>query len=96
MEDVSCGHSLREAADLETDFYPHITPLLRAAWKQRRPLRLVSVRLSGVEDPAVQLDLFGEVDAKRHRLAAAVDALKLTRGDAAVTRGHQIAPRDRR
>jgi DNA polymerase IV len=95
MEDVSAGHSLPVASDLETDFYPQIVPLLRAAWKQRRPLRLVSVRLSQVEDPARQLELFGaETESKRHKLAAAVDALKRAKGAAVVTRGHQLRGRD--
>lgn len=91
MEDVSAGHSLPTASDLETDFYPEITRLLRSAWRQRRPLRLVSVRFSQVEDPVRQLELFGSVqNEKRHKLAAAVDALKRTKGDSAVTRGHQL------
>ncbi len=91
MEDVSAGHSLPVASDLETDFYPQIAPLLRSAWKQRRPLRLVSVRLSQVEDPARQLELFGAAQSeKRHKLAAAVDALKRAKGEGAVTRGHQL------
>lgn len=91
MEDVSAGHSLPRASDLETDFYPLLAPLLRSAWKQRRPLRLVSVRLSQVEEPARQLELFGtEVEAKRHRLAAAVDQLRRARGADVVTRGHQL------
>ena len=91
MEDVSAGHSLPRASDLETDFYPQIAPLLRSAWKQRRPLRLVCVRFSQVEEPAGQLELFGAAqDEKRHKLAAAVDALKRAKGDASVTRGHQL------
>ncbi|MFT3828685.1 MAG: DNA polymerase IV [Opitutaceae bacterium] len=91
MEDVSAGHSLPQASDIETDFYPLLAPLLRTAWKQRRPLRLVSVRLSQVEEPARQLELFaaGERE-KRHKLAAAVDALKRARGAEVVTRGHQL------
>ena len=91
MEDVSAGYSLPTASDLETDFYPQVAPLLRSAWKQRRPLRLVSVRLSQVEEPARQLELFGAgQNEKRHKLAAAIDALKRAKGDAAVTRGHQL------
>ncbi len=91
MEDVSAGHSLPVASDLETDFYPQVAPLLRSAWKQRRPLRLVSVRLSQVEAPVRQMELFGAVEnEKRHKLAAAVDALKRVKGEAAVTRGHQL------
>ena len=91
MEDVSAGHSLPVASDLETEFYPQVAPLLRSAWKQRRPLRLVGVRLSQVEAPLRQLELFGAVqNEKRHKLAAAVDALKRVKGEAAVTRGHQL------
>lgn len=91
MEDVSAGHSLPQASDMETDFYPLLAPLLHTAWKQRRPLRLVSVRFSQVEEPARQLELFeaGEKE-KRHKLAAAVDALKRARGTEVVTRGHQL------
>jgi DNA polymerase IV len=91
MEDVSTAHTLTEASDLETDFYPHVALLLRTAWTKRRPLRLVCVRFSNVEEPARQLTLFGaEASEKRHKLAAAVDALKRTKGDSAVTRGHQL------
>ena len=91
MEDSSAGYSLPTASDLETDFYPHIATLLRSAWTQRRPLRLVCVRFSQVEDPVRQLELFGAAQSeRRHKLAAAVDALKRTKGDAAVTRGHQL------
>ena len=91
MEDVSAGHSLPAASDLESDFYPLLAPLLRTAWRQRRPLRLVCVRLSQVEERARQLDLFDEGQKeKRRRLAAAVDALRLAKGGAAVTRGHQL------
>ena len=48
MEDVSAGHSLPRASDLETDFYPQIAPLLRSAWKQRRPLRLLVTSYSNL------------------------------------------------
>ena len=96
MEDVSAGRSLPAASDLETDFYPLIRPLLHAAWTRRRPLRLVCVRFSQVEEPARQLDLFEQdTKEKRHRLAAAVDALKRVRGADIVTRGHQLRGEER-
>jgi DNA polymerase-4 len=87
---ASSGHSLAEATELERPFYPWIAPLLKQAWKKTRPLRLVSVRLSGVEDGAAQLELFHDASEKRRRLAAAVDALKAARGEAAVMRGAQL------
>jgi DNA polymerase-4 len=85
------GRSLEQATDLEAQFYPLVAPLLRAAWKNRRPLRLVSVRFSGVEDGAGQLELFAATDEKRRRLASVLDRLN-DRGRAMVVQhGHQLA-----
>ncbi|MDR0901154.1 MAG: DNA polymerase IV [Opitutaceae bacterium] len=91
FEHASAAHSLPGSSDLETVFYPWVAPLLRKAWTKRRPLRLVSVKLSGVDDGPRQLDLFGAADdERRKRLASAVDALKARRGDGAVMRGAQL------
>lgn len=90
FEQASAGHSLPEAVELETPLYPWIAPLLKQAWTKRRPLRLVSVKLSGVEAPKAQLEMFADGDEKRKRLAVALDALKASRGSAAVVRGAQI------
>ncbi len=87
------ARSLDTASDLEAHFYPLVTPLLRAAWQQPRPLRLVSVRFSGVEDHPGQLELFAEGDEKRRRLAGVLDQLKKSRGESAVQHGHQLAKR---
>ncbi|HXA13692.1 MAG TPA: DNA polymerase IV [Opitutaceae bacterium] len=87
----SHGRSLAEASDLEAPFYPLVTPLLRAAWKKRRPLRLVSVRLSGVEEGPAQLEMFAQTDEKRRRLAAVLDQLNAGGHSAAVKHGHQLA-----
>ena len=85
------GQSLAQATDLEALFYPLVAPLLRAAWKKRRPLRLVSVRVSGVEDGPGQLELFAATDEKRRRLATVLDRLN-DRGRAIVVQhGHQLA-----
>ncbi len=85
----SAGRSLPEPSDLETAFYPLIPTLLQQAWKQRRPLRLISVRLSGVDEGGRQLDIFGEADEKRRRLAGFLDQLN-AKGGAAVRHGHQL------
>ncbi len=85
----SAGRSLPEAADLETAFYPLIPVLVKQAWTQRRPLRLISVKLSGVEDGARQLDIFGETDERRRRLAGCLDQLN-AKGGAGVRHGHQL------
>lgn len=87
------GASLAEATDLEAPFYPLVVPLLRAAWKSSRPLRLICVRFSGVTDGPEQLEMFGQTDEKRRQLARVLDQLN-DRGRAAVVRhGHQLAKR---
>jgi len=90
FEQMSAGHSIDVASDLEAPFYPWVAPLLKKAWTQRRPLRLVSVRFSSVDDLPEQLEMFSGSDEKRKRLATAVDALKARRGSCAVVRGTQI------
>lgn len=86
----SHAQTIERATDLETPFYPLIPVLLRAAWRKRRPLRLVSVRLSGVEEGGAQLELFAESDEKRRRLAAVMDRLNSGAGAAVVQHGHQL------
>jgi DNA polymerase IV len=89
------GRSLETASDLEAPFYPMVAPLLRAAWRKKRPLRLVSVRFSNVEDRAVQLELFAEGDEKRRRLAGVLDQINQHGRAAIVQHGHQLAkPRE--
>ena len=90
MEDSVCGRSLAEATDLEAPFYPLVRPLLKEAWTKRRPLRLVSVRFSGVEAPAAQLEMFGQTEEKKRRLAAVLDQLNKGGKKAVVRHGHQI------
>jgi DNA polymerase-4 len=86
----SHARTLESATDLEAPFYPLIGPLLRIAWKKRRPLRLVSVRLSGVEDGETQLEMFARADEKRRRLASVMDRLNKSGRDPIVTHGHQL------
>lgn len=90
MEDSSSGRSLPAATDLEAPFYALVAPLLRAAWGKRRPLRLVSVRFSGVEDPAAQLEMFAQADEKKRRLAAVLDRINDRGRKPAVRHGHQL------
>lgn len=85
------GRSLSEATDLETSFVPLVAPLLRAVWTQRRPLRLVSVRLSNAEDSGGQLEMFAGPQEKRRRLAGVLDLLNAPGRGAPVRPGHQLA-----
>jgi DNA polymerase-4 len=87
------GRSLEVATDLEAPFYPLVAPLLRAAWKKPRPLRLVSVRFSSVEENTGQLEMFAEAEERRRRLAGVLDRLNQKGRQAAVQHGHQLAKR---
>jgi DNA polymerase-4 len=86
----SHGRSLENATDLEAPFYPLVAPLLKAAWTKRRPLRLISVRFSSVEDASGQLEMFAQVDEKRRRLAGVLDQLNNRGRDRVVRHGHQL------
>lgn len=86
----SHGRSLENATDLEAPFFPWVAPLLKAAWKNKRPLRLVSVRFSNVEDSTAQLEMFAQGDEKRRRLAGVLDKLNARGRDNVVRHGHQL------
>lgn len=90
MENSTAAHSISEASDLETSFYPHVASLMKAAWKQRRPLRLVSVRFSAIEDPDGQMQIFATENERQHKLAVALDAIRELKGSGAILRGHQL------
>jgi DNA polymerase IV len=90
MENSTAGRSLAEATDLEAPFYPMVATLLRTAWTKRRPLRLVSVRFSGVEEKGAQLEMFAQTDEKKRRLAAVLDKLNEQGKKGVVRHGHQL------
>lgn len=92
----SHARSLPEASDLEGPFYPLVAPLLSAAWRKALPLRLVSVRLSGVEQGQGQLELFGRDQERRRNLAQVLDKLNLGPSGVHVVRGHQLGPAPRK
>ncbi len=91
----TAGRSLPEASDLEAPFYPLVGVLLKQAWTQRRALRLVGVRFSGIEDGPRQLGLFADDDEKRRKLAAVLDKLNKSGGrdGPVVKHGHQLPPK---
>lgn len=94
FEQASAGHSLPQSSDLETPFYSWIAALLKQAWRKPQPLRLVSVKLSGVDDTPEQLEIFGDSNEKQKRLAKAVDALKAVRGEEVIMKGAQITKKN--
>jgi DNA polymerase-4 len=92
----SHGQSLESSSDIEASFYPLVGPLLRGAWTKRRALRLVSVRLSGVEAGPRQLEMFAQADDKRRNLAGVLDKLNRAGKDPIVMHGHQLPNAKRR
>jgi DNA polymerase-4 len=86
----SHGKSLAASTDIEAPFYPLVGPLLRAAWSKPRPLRLVSVKLSGVDSAPAQLEMFSQADDKRRKLAGILDKLNRAGGETVVMHGHQL------
>jgi DNA polymerase-4 len=86
----SHGQSLEAPTDIEAPFYPLVEPLLRAAWSKRRPLRLVSLRLSGVDGGPAQMEMFAQADEKRRKLAGVLDRLNSGGRDSVVIHGHQL------
>lgn len=88
----SRGHSIDAATDLEGPFYPLVAPLLRAAWGRARPLRLVGVRLSGVDAGPEQLEMFAQAEERRRVLAGVLDRLNRGGRKQVVVRGHQLPP----
>lgn len=90
MEDSSSSRSIATATDLENTFYPMVTPLLKAAWAKRRPLRLVSVKFSSVEGAEGQLEMFAQLDNRKRRLAAVIDKLNARGQKSIVSHGHQL------
>jgi DNA polymerase-3 subunit alpha len=98
MGEDQVSESLAEPTDLETDVYGRLGTMLRAAWKRRVSLRLVSLKLSNVYDGRFRAELPLEVSAQRQearsRLAGVIDELRRVRGHAVILRGHDFVLRE--
>jgi len=87
---ASHGQSLALATDLESEFYPLVRPLLKEVWQRKLALRLVSVRISGVDEGESQLEMFSQVEDKRRKLAGVLDKLNAINKESLVKKGHQL------
>ncbi len=98
MAEDQMSESLLEPTDLETDVYGRLHNMLRAAWKRRVSLRLVSLKLANVYDGRFRTELPLEVSAQRQdaraRLALVIDELRRSRGQSVILRGHDFRLRD--
>jgi nucleotidyltransferase/DNA polymerase involved in DNA repair len=99
MGEDSVSESLVEPTDLETDVYGRVHTMLRAAWKRRVSLRLVSLKLSNVYNGCFRSELPLEVSSQRQgarqRLALAVDELRRAQGRSVILRGHDFRLREK-
>src|SRR5688572_12533620 len=94
MAEDQVSDSLIEPTALETEVYVRLGTMLRAAWKRRVSLRLVSLKLSNVYDHRFRSELPLETSLQRQgaqeRLAAVVDDLRRLRGPSVILRGHDF------
>ena len=94
MAEDQVSQSLAEPSDLETDVYGRLYTMLRAAWRRRVSLRLVSLKLSNVYDRRFRSELPLDVCAQRQdaraRLAGVIDELRKSRGQSVILRGHDF------
>ena len=94
LAEDQASQSLLEPTDLETGVYGRLRALLRAAWKRRVSLRLVSLKLSNIYDSRfcgeLPLEAFAPRRDAQARLAAALDELRQSRGRLVLMRGHDF------
>ena len=88
--------SLPEPTCVETDFYSHLEPTLKAAWTRRVRLRALMLTAGTLYKASPQLSLFApEKDrvnaAPKAALSRALDALRLAYGEGAVTTADRLA-----
>jgi DNA polymerase-3 subunit alpha len=98
MAEDQVSESLTEPTDLETDVHPRLRAMLRAAWKRRVSLRLISLKLANVYNRRFHNELPLDVSTRRHgaeaRLAVVMDELRRVHGPSVILRGHDLRLRD--
>lgn len=94
MAEDQVNESLLEPTDLETDVYGRLQAMLKAAWRRRVSLRLVSLKLANVYDGRFRSELPLASSARRQdaqgRLAVVIDELRRSRGHSVILRGHDF------
>lgn len=79
------AHSLEEATQLDTVILETTKSLFRRNWKRRRPIRLLGLYVSGLEETEGQLDLLEDGRRRKwSRALEAVDSLRDRFGESSV------------
>lgn len=88
FETITRQTTLPQPTNLEADIFAAAFALFEAAWTRGRPVRLIGVGVSGLQNPARQLGLFdaNPQQAKASKLAEAVDKIRAKYGWDAVRR----------
>jgi DNA polymerase-3 subunit alpha len=98
MDEDQVSESLMEPTDLETDTYTRLHVMLKAAWKRRVSVRLVSLKLSNVYHGRFRHELALDAPAQRQdareRLALVIDGLRQAQGHSVILRGHDFRLRE--
>ena len=87
--------SLSQATNQDSVIFAAAADLFERLWDQQRPVRLIGVGVSGLDEDVYQLSLWDLPNEKERRLLSAVDELKERYGRKIVQRGSTIEPRKR-
>lgn len=79
--------TLSQASDQDDDITTTATILFHEAWSPGRPVRLIGVGVSGLQEGWRQLSLWDETDLRDRKLQATLDRLQQKYGKHAVHRG---------
>lgn len=83
---ITRQQSLPRPSDAHQEFFGIARALLTAALHERAaPVRLIGVRISGLSEPFMQLDLFDAGPQRTRRLNAALDQITTRAGAGAIT-----------
>lgn len=78
--------TLPEATYSGPIIYAQVVALFEAAWTHGRPVRLIGVGGSGLEQPVRQLRLFEQAETRQTQLDTALDRIRARYGESAIQR----------
>jgi DNA polymerase-4 len=100
FETLTRQTTLAQPTDLETDIFQAALGLFEKVWTGGRPVRLLGVGVSGLQEPSRQLDLFGggprQRDETQRRVAETVDQIRAKYGWDALKRAALLDPEARK
>ena len=90
MDESEASRSLHEPSNLENDFYPFVSPMLKKLWQRRVHLRLVAVRFSRIYDAYEQLEFFDRKRQRLRQLSHVIDKVNEDYGKYTVQRAYRL------